>query len=443
MMGEYPSWPLILFLAFCNAFLTAGRTALTQLPDAEVKKLAASERKRDRRIAHDLEKPAALLEGCKLAGFSCTVVTSLLLWSYLARSLSALFPVDGAPVFLRYTAVFLACAVQVLILDVLCLLLPYRIACRHPQPVAAALAGFCRTVSLLFRPFVAFNGALAELLARLVGCPEPLESGQAAEEEIRMMVDVGSEKGEIEQSEKEMINNIFEFDDRCVSEVMTHRTDMCAIPKTATLSEVAALALESGYSRIPVYDDNVDAILGIVYVKDLLRLIEQSNETFDPQSYMRPALFVPETMSCVDLFSQFKAKKVQVAIVVDEYGGTAGIASMEDLLESIVGNIQDEYDQEEDEVLPLEEGGYSFDGGVQLELVERLLETDLEADEDTDTLGGLIANTLGRIPGDGENPSVTIAGVEFTVLLAEDRRIMRVQARRVPLPADEPVGEES
>ena len=105
MMGEYPSWPLILFLAFCNAFLTAGRTALTQLPDAEVKKLAASERKRDRRIAHDLEKPAALLEGCKLAGFSCTVVTSLLLWSYLARSLSALFPVDGAPVFLRYTAV--------------------------------------------------------------------------------------------------------------------------------------------------------------------------------------------------------------------------------------------------------------------------------------------------------------------------------------------------
>ena len=120
-----------------------------------------------------------------------------------------------------------------------------------------------------------------------------------------------------------------------------------------------------------------------------------------------------------------------------------GIATMEDLIESVMGNIQDEYDQEEDEVLPLEEGGYSFDGGVQLELVERLLETDLEADEDTDTLGGLIANTLGRIPGDGENPSVTIAGVEFTVLLAEDRRIMRVQARRVPLPADEPVGEES
>ena len=162
-MGEYPSWPLILFMAFCNAFLTAGRTALTQLPDAEVKKLAASERKRDRRIAHDLEKPAALLEGCKLAGFSCTVVTSLLLWSYLARSLSALFPVDGAPVFLRYTAVFLACAVQVLILDVLCLLLPYRIACRHPQPVAAALAGFCRIVSLL-------SGRLSRSTARLPSC---------------------------------------------------------------------------------------------------------------------------------------------------------------------------------------------------------------------------------------------------------------------------------
>ena len=143
------------------------------------------------------------------------------------------------------------------------------------------------------------------------------------------------------------------------------------------------------------------------------------------------------------LFRQFKEQKVHMAVIVDEYGGTAGIATMEDLIESVMGNIQDEYDQEEDEVLPLEEGGYSFDGGVQLELVERLLETDLETDEDTDTLGGLIANTLGRIPGDGENPSVTIAGVEFTVLLAEDRRIIRVQARRIPLPADEPVGEES
>ena len=430
MMGEYPSWPLILFMAFCNAFLTAGRTALTQLPDAEVKKLAASERKRDRRIAHDLEKPAALLEGCKLAGFSCTVVTSLLLWSYLARSLSALFPVDGAPVFLRYTAVFLACAVQVLILDVLCLLLPYRIACRHPQPVAAALAGFCRTVSLLFRPFVAFNGTLAELLARLVGCPEPLESGQAAEEEIRMMVDVGSEKGEIEQSEKEMINNIFEFDDRCVSEVMTHRTDMCAIPKTATLSEVAALALESGYSRIPVYDDNVDAILGIVYVKDLLRLIEQSNETFDPQSYMRPALFVPETMSCVDLFSQFKAKKVQVAIVVDEYGGTAGIASMEDLLESIVGNIQDEYDDEEEEIFKLGEDCYAIGGTVLIDDVERLFGITLAEDSEYDTIGGLLTDVLERIPAPGEHPTVALGEVKFTVVAVSDRRIVRIRAER-------------
>lgn len=249
-----------------------------------------------------------------------------------------------------------------------------------------------------------------------------------AEEEIRMMVDAGKQKGTIEQSEKDMIDNIFEFDDRCVCEVMTHRTDMYAVASDATLEQVTALAIETGYSRLPVYDEDIDDIMGILYVKDLLCLIGAEKADFELKNYMRSALFVPENMSCVDLFAQFKQKKVQVAIAVDEYGGTAGVVTMEDLLESIVGNIQDEYDDEEEEVSRLEDGNYSLDGAVGISEVERLFGASLECDSDYDTIGGLLIEVLERIPAPDERPSIVISGIRFTVTAVEDRRIARVHA---------------
>ena len=244
-----------------------------------------------------------------------------------------------------------------------------------------------------------------------------------------MMVDVGNEKGAIEQSEKDMINNIFEFDDRNVSEVMTHRTDMTAVPKDVTIDRIVAIAIETGFSRIPVYDEDIDDIMGIVYVKDLLCLIGTPGVDFDAQKYMRPALFVPESMSCVDLFAQFKQKKVMVAIVVDEYGGTAGIASMEDLLESIVGNIQDEYDEEEELIRQEADGSYLADGMTEVEDLEELLGIQFE-EEDYETLNGFLIFHLERIPTEEENCVVSYGGYDFQVLSMENNIIKTVQIKK-------------
>lgn len=432
-MDPYPSIVIFLLLILLSSLLTAGRTALTQLRDSSVKKMASSERGGERFIARLLERPAAFLDGVELARFACTVAAALFTYplalvplTWLVRSLSFSRP-------LYYAFSFVGFLLTVLLLNVLCALLPYRVACRHPEGVSAALARLCWFVACVMRPFVLLNGVLARGLARLFGVRAGEEPEEATEEEIRMMVDVGSEKGAIEQSEKDMINNIFEFDDRSVSEVMTHRTDMTAVPKTASLEEIADLAVETGFSRIPVYDDDIDDIMGIIYVKDLLRLIGKGEDAaFDAQKYMRPALFVPENMSCVDLFAQFKQKKVMVAVAVDEYGGTAGIVSMEDLLESIVGNIQDEYDDEEEEISQLSDNCWSIDGTVAIDDVERLFDVEFDEDTDYDTIGGLITEALGRLPEPGEHPSVQLEGVQFTVLLVEERRIARIRAERLP-----------
>ncbi len=436
-----PLFPLVFMVA--SALLTAGKTGLTMLPDSAVKKMASSAYRSERRIARLLERPSTFMNQVKMARFACTVAgsVSLYAWIFLEAALPLLR--RWAQASLTDTGLWLALvltlALTILLLHVLCVLLPYRVACRHPLSCSTALAGFCRFFGAVFSPFAWLNNRLAVFLSLLFGAHTDQQEEQVTEEEIRMMVDVGEEKGTIEQSEKDMINNIFEFDDRCVSEVMTHRTEMIAVPKTISLPELTNIATASGYSRIPVYDEDVDNIRGIIYVKDLLRLLGNPQEAFEAEKIMRTALFVPENMSCVDLFALFKAKKVQVAIAVDEYGGTAGIVSMEDLLESIVGNIQDEYDNEEEEISKLGENCYSIDGAVSVEEVERLFGVSLDEEEEFDTVSGLLIERLQHIPSANEHPCVDFVGLRFTVLVVEDRRIARVRVERLsPEPEGDP-----
>ncbi|HEX3026142.1 MAG TPA: hemolysin family protein, partial [Clostridia bacterium] len=191
-------------------------------------------------------------------------------------------------------------------------------------------------------------------------------------------------------------------------------------------------ALDEGYSRIPVYEDDLDNIVGVVYVKDLLRYVGTPlSKELDIREFMRPPLFVPETKRCRELFSALTAQKLHMAVVIDEYGGTAGIITMEDLLESIVGNIQDEYDHEEEEYSVIDESTYTIEGMTDLEEVSHLLGVELP-EGDYDTLGGLIIDHLGRIPKENEHPSVEIDGILFTVEKVEDKRIDRVRAVKKP-----------
>ncbi len=249
-----------------------------------------------------------------------------------------------------------------------------------------------------------------------------------------MMVDAGEENGVFEETTKDMISNIFDFDDRTVSELMTHRTEMTAVEDTGSVSDVVRMALEDGHSRIPVYHEDFDDIRGILYVKDLLRYVGNQNaETVALTDIMRPAYFVPESKKCSELFTELTAKRLQMAVVCDEYGGTSGIITMEDLLEGIVGNMQDEYDNEEEEISQLSENSFTVDGATALDEVSDLIGVSLP-EGDYDTIAGFLMERLGRIPQPGEHPVVTFENVTFTVEEVEDRRISEILIEKTPLP---------
>ena len=315
--------------------------------------------------------------------------------------------------------------------------IPRRLAARYPEALAPALSGPAAAIVALFTPLAWFTEKMVALVLALFGIRDLDQPENVTEEEIRMMVDVGEETGGIEAAEKEMILGVFDFADRTVDEIMTHRTDVIAAAEDVTLEELVALAGEHGFSRIPVVgEDGLDDILGILNVKDLLPLaVADRRKRFSVKAYVRPPYYVPESTKCRDLFAAFNQQKNQIAVVVDEYGGTSGIVTMEDLLESIVGDIQDEYDNEAQEITAISQDRYTLDGDVDLTEVSRLLGCSFEERsdwEDYDTLGGLLIAMLDRIPSPGEHPAVELDGVRFAVQKSNSRQILEVLAERLP-----------
>lgn len=313
---------------------------------------------------------------------------------------------------------------------------PRRLAATCRTSIALFFVPVARSITILVAPLRALVDITVGGISAILGAEYKEGEDNITEEELRMLVDVSEETGGIEQTEREMINNIFEFDDRTAGEIMTHRTDMICVEKDATLQEIVELSKKKGYSRMPVVDEGIDDISGILCVKDLLPLMldTKARNRFRVSRFKRPVLFIPESTRCHDLFAQLNAAKTQIAIVVDEYGGTSGLITMEDLLESIVGNIQDEYDNEIAEATAITTDSYTLDGDIDLEEVEHLFDCDLEEyiEEDYETLGGLMIGLLDRIPHMDEHPTVTIGGVEFTVEKANERQILTISARKQP-----------
>ena len=246
------------------------------------------------------------------------------------------------------------------------------------------------------------------------------------EQDILFLVNAGKEKGMIESSTCAMIENIFEFDDLNAGELMTHRTDIKAIEDTDPLCEAVDVFIETGYSRIPVFHEDIDNIVGLLYAKDLLGYVGgEIPADFKITDIARDAFYVPKSKNCSELFTEMTASKVQLAVVVDDYGGTEGLITMEDLIESIVGNIQDEYDNEEEEMRRLSDNIYTVDGAADIDDVSELIGVKLP-DDDCDTIAGLMLETLGEVPAAGDRPTVEIGGVKFTAVDIEERRITRV-----------------
>ena len=253
---------------------------------------------------------------------------------------------------------------------------------------------------------------------------KPADAGDAVtEEDIMQMVDIGEEKGAIEADEREMIENIFEFNNMDAGDCMIHRKDITAIDVEATDEEILSTIRESGLSRFPVYEDSIDNVLGILTTRDYL--ISQVEGRHSPlRDLIRPAHFVPESVRTDVLFQEMQSRKQHMAIVVDEYGGTSGLITLEDLLEEIVGNIYDEFDaQEEPEITKLDDGRWRVSGSAELETVAEALEIELPEDEEYDTLGGLIFSRLTEIPADGEHPVVECFGLRISVEEIAERRV--------------------
>ncbi len=265
-----------------------------------------------------------------------------------------------------------------------------------------------------------------KLMERLFGKKSDTEMVQETEEEILSLVEEGQEKGLIGDDTKNIIENIFDFDDTVAYEIMTHRRDMVAIEDTDSLEEVVDIAVNSGYSRIPVYHNDIDSIIGVLYVKDLLKYVcSDVPKNFKISDIVRKVLFVPRTKDCRSLFSKMNKEKIQIAIVVDEYGGTEGLLTLEDLIEDILGNIQDEYDNEKEEIKQISDKKYTVDGSTSIEDVEELIGEDIH-DDDSDTIAGFMLTRLGRVPDEDEHPSIEHKNFKFTVLQTEDRRMKEI-----------------
>lgn len=306
-------------------------------------------------------------------------------------------------------------------------IIPRKIGIHRCETVAYAVSGVMRLLINTMYPYIILLLSISNFTVKIFGVPAHVDEKLATEDEILMMVDASGEKGVIEESEADMIANIFEFGDTTASEAMTHRTDVEALEYTSTVRQAVDAALENGFSRIPVYKDDLDNIQGVLYVKDLLRFVGNTENCDTPiYKLMRPACYIPETKKLSELFGEMTETKVQMAVVVDEYGGTSGIITMEDLIESILGNIQDEFDNEDEEISRVNDNTFTIDGTTSIYEVSDLLDIELP-EGDYDTLAGYIVSTLGRIPTENEHPTVTFENVEFTVEQVSDRRIVKVR----------------
>ena len=425
-------------LILINAFFAATELAVVSLNSTKLRKLEEDGNKTASKLLKMVEEPS---------GFLSTIQVAITLAGYLGSAFAAEnFSGDLANwIFygLGFQSLSLSAlnTVSIVIITIILSyftlvfgeLVPKRIAMQKSYEVAKMACGVIRGMAFILRPVIWLLSKSVNGVLRLLRLKVEAEEESVTEDEIRMMVDLGGEKGAIDEDEQEWIQNVFDFGDISVREAMTPRSDVDALPIDSTDQEILEMIRESGHSRLPVYEESVDTILGILNARDFL-LDRNSGKNTPLKNLLRSAHFVPETIKADNLFKEMQKEKIHIAIVVDEYGGTEGIITMEDLLESIVGNMQDEYDQEEEEYQKLSDTIFVLDGSMSVDDVEELLGMNIGPEEDYDTLSGMITDLLDCIPAKDEHPSVQVGNVKFTVLATDERRIAKLRAEILPVP---------
>ena len=314
-------------------------------------------------------------------------------------------------------------------------MVPKRIAMQKPMMFAVPALHVLRVVSVVFAPMFALLNVCTNGTLRLMGMKVEAEEGVASEEDLRLMVESSGEQGTIDQDEQEWIENVFDFNDMTASSAMTPEPDVTAFSLDEDPEEILKAIRETGLSRYPVYeDDDVNDICGILNARDFLLNLQEENPR-PLKELLRPAYFVPESVHADQLFKDMQAQKQHLAVVVDEYGGTAGVITIEDLLEEIVGDIFDEFDPAEpQELTEMGKGMWRVAGSMRVEEFAEALDFELPEDRDYDTVAGLILSCLPSIPEDGTTPSVEVCGLQFDVQTIEDRKILWAMVHKITPP---------
>ncbi len=417
-------------LILINAFFSATEIAVISLNDNKIRRKAEEGDRIAQKLMRLIDEPGSFLAtiqvGVTLAGF----LSSAFAADKFADRLYLLIGVDSPAI--KNVSVVLVTIILAFFSLVLGELVPKRVAQHNPEKFSNRIAGIITGLGVVLKPFILLLTFSTNLCLRILGIDPNQSSRSVTEEEIRMMVDVGRESGNIHAEEKEMIENIFEFNDKEVSDIMTHRTNIVSLDVESDYSEVIEVAVHEKYTRIPVYEDNIDNIVGILHIKDLLyHAAEGLSQPFSLRRMLRPPYIVPESKNIDALFREMQRDRIQLAVVIDEYGGTAGIVTIEDLLEEIVGNMQDEYDEEEQEIVQKDANTYLISGMASLDEVGEAVGQELP-DDDYDTLAGLVIDLLGRIPDENEYPEVDFGNLHLKVLEMDEKRVSRVQLTIIP-----------
>jgi putative hemolysin len=418
---------VLILLTFLEGFFVAGEIALVSIRRSRVEQLVDEGSSGARRVRRLLEEPGRFLAvsqlGLTVIGFFASAYAAVSLVRTFAKILEGIGidPNNSETIALIVVTVVLA-----LFTIIFAELVPKTLALANTERFAIALSLPIEFLARALGPLIRVLTGITAWIAKLFGANVSNEA-QITAEELRLIVERGGEQGVLEAEEEQMINSIIELGERRLHEVMIPRIAIVSLPASTTLDEAIDKVVEEGHSRIPVYEESIDEVVGILYAKDLLPILKTGTATRPTlRSLLRTPVFVPESMTIDDLLHEFQRRKVHIAIVLDEYGGTAGLLTIEDLLEEIVGEIQDEYDTEEPMVVRISDDEARVDGRADVDDLAELFDTTLglEDEDEYDTVGGLIYHRIGGVPSPGD--VVDVDGLQLTVETTDGRRVGKV-----------------
>jgi putative hemolysin len=421
----------LIFLTLLEAFFVASEIALVSVRRSRIEQLIEEGNAGARRVRRLIDDPGRFLAvsqlGLTLIGFFASAFAAVSLVETL-RSVLVGFGMDAGAA--GGTALVVVTIILAFFTIIFAELIPKSIALANPERFALVLSRPIDFLARLLGPVVAVLNGITRWVARSIGVDINQEA-QISADELRLIVERGGEQGVLEAEEEQMINAVIELGERRVHEVMIPRVAIAALASDATLEQAIDLVVEVGHSRIPVYHDSIDEIVGILYAKDLLPYLKNdAGPRPQLRKLLRPPVLVPESMTIDDLLHELQRRKVHIAIVLDEYGGTAGLVTIEDLLEEIVGEIQDEYDVEEPMVVRVSDHEARVDGRADVDELLELFDLDLELEdaEEYDTVGGLMYHRIGGVPAPGD--SIEVGGLNLTVETTDGRRVGKVLVTR-------------